>query len=148
MARSLLLLAVVLVAGCSLSPGGRLWHTSLPNGEAEPLPVVLRDETRLVSGIEPALVDTSDAPPLPALRADPSDPSVLVVSWLGGCDTDAELALQPSHRASPPYELHVSPRSSGGLISGCAPIAVGRGVRIHTISPIPVSSIVVNGVTP
>ncbi len=135
----------VLLAACAPSPAGHVWRTTLPNGDAGGLPVVLRDETGLVTSIEPISLDASQAGGVPSVRDDPNDPSALLVTWLGGCDTDAQLGLQPSHRGPGLYELHVSAGSPGRLGGGCAPIAVGRGIRIHASSPIPAASIIVNG---
>lgn len=139
---------VVVLASCLPAPTGRLWRTTLSSAGQEALPVTLRDETGLVTGIEPAPMDAADAPGLPAVQADPSDPLAFLVIWLGGCDTDAQLGFQPSHQASGQYELHVSMGSPGGLGGGCAPVAVGRGLRIHTTTPIPIGSIAVNRAGP
>jgi hypothetical protein len=149
MARFGMLLATVMVlAACLPQPAGRLWQTSLPNGEAPELPVDLRDQTGLVTGIEPVPLDASQVGTVPAVQADPNDPSGWVVTWLGGCDSGAHLVLQPSNRGPGQYLLNVSIGSGGGLGGGCAPIATGRGIRIHTSSPIPVGSITVNGTGP
>lgn len=149
MVRSTLSLALgVLIAACSPPPAGQLWKTTLPNSEAGGLPVVLRDETGLVTSIEPLALDPSQVSSVPAVQADPNDPSALLVTWLGRCDTDAELGLKRSHRGTGQYELNVSPGSPSGLGGGCAPVAVGRGIRVRTSSAVPVGSIVVNGAGP
>jgi hypothetical protein len=138
----------VLLAACSPPPAGQLWKTTLPNGEAASLPVVLRDETGLVTSIEPLAVDPSGVGSMPSVQADPNDPNALLVTWLGGCDTDAQLGLKPSHRGTGQYDLHVSFGSPSGFGGGCAAVGVGRGVRVRTSSPIPVDSIAVNAAGP
>ena len=146
MVRFALSLAVgLLIAACSPAPAGQLWKTTLPNGEAPGVPVVLRDETGLVASIEPLALDPSQVSSVPAVQADPNDPSALLVTWLGGCDTDAQLGLKRSYRGTGQYEQNVSVGSPSGLGGGCAPVAVGRGIRVRTSSAIPVASIAVNG---
>jgi hypothetical protein len=140
-----LLTSVMVLAACLSTPAGRLWQTSLPNGGAPELPVDLRDQTGLVTGIEPVSLDASQVGNVPSVEADPNDPSAWVVTWLGGCDSDADLVLQSSNRGPRQYLLNVSIGSPGGLGGGCAPIAMGRGIRVHTASPIPVGSITING---
>lgn len=138
----------LVLAACLAPSTGEVWRTTLPNGDAGGVAVVLRDETGLVTGIDAVSLDASQVGSAPAVRADPNDAAALLITWPGGCDSGAELALQPSHRGAGQYELHVSPGSPGGLGGGCAPIAAGRGIRVHTSQPIPVGAIVVNGVGP
>ncbi len=135
------LLLVASVAAC-LQPAGRLFSTELSSSEGDPLPIELRDETGLVSGIEPEPFDPEawayriD----PLAQADPSDGNAFVITWVGGaCMKDAELSFRPSQGG---YALHLTGRGGSG---NCPALAIPRGLRILTSSPISVGSIVVSG---
>lgn len=134
------LLLTAFLAAC-FPPAGRPFHTTLstPDG-SNPLPVALGDETDLVIGIEPAEPATS-ASLEPLVQADPTDPSAVIVSWVGGmCDNDASLSLRPSGAG---YALHLEVHQKLGL--GCPAAGVLRGLRINTSRPIPLGSITTSG---
>ncbi len=79
----------------------------------------------------------------PVARADPSDPYVFVLSWLGGaCDNDASLTFK---RHEEGYVLNVSVHGIS-FPGGCMMIGIPRDVRIVTSSPIPVDSILTGGI--
>ena len=105
------------------------------------LPVVLNDETGLITRIEstPAEMQGNDYM-APAVRVDPGDPNSFILSWLGGaCDNHASLTLK---RFENGYELRLAVDTAFG---GCIALGVFRDVRIVTSSPISVDSIVVGG---
>jgi hypothetical protein len=113
--------------------------------EAPPLPVVLSDETGLVTGIASAPKDPSGRYIELAARADPTDPNAFIVSWLGGaCDNDASLNFS---RHEGKYVLNVAVHGKFGFPGGCTANGIFRDVRIVTSSPIPVESIVAAGAT-
>src|SRR5258706_9633273 len=89
------LLTAAAVAACSGPSPNRQFKAVLQvSVEAPPLPVVLSDETGLVTGIESAPIDPG-AGAEPAARADPTDPNAFIVGWLGGdCDNDASLTFK------------------------------------------------------
>lgn len=130
------LVTAVVVATCGSA--GQQFRTELPNPGAQPVPVLLSDETGLVTGIGPAEPDP-DVDVDPVVEADPADPEAFIVSWFGGlCVEDAELVFRPSESR---YFLNIEAPSGGN----CPAMAVRRGLRIKTSSPIPVESIVVTG---
>ena len=138
--RIALILAMAASAAACQQPGGQLFRTTLPTSVYQPLPLVLRDQTGLVTGIEPAAMDKPTFGD-PLVLTDPSDPDAFTVSWIGGlCEGDAALSLW---RADPQYFLQLVVTPSGG--TGCPMAGVVRGLRIRTSSPIPVDSIHVVG---
>lgn len=133
-------LAAASIIGCSgpQGPEPRVFHTALPQAVDQPLPVVLRDETGLVTGIGPAADPQDDVQPV--VLADPSDPKAFVISWLGGpCDKDAALSFKSKEGG---YVLSLAVSKSTG---GCPLHGIPRGVRIVTSTEIPLSSIEVTG---
>lgn len=113
--------------------------------EAPPLPVVLSDETGLVTGIASAPKDPGGRYAGLSVRADPTDPNAFIVSWLGGaCDNDASLTLS-RHEGN--YILNVMIHGKFGFPGGCTANGILRDVRIVTSSPIPVESIIAAGAT-
>lgn len=133
------LVVAISVAACG-SPEDRRFETALPTSDYDPLPVVLRDETGLVLGIEPARFDPQGPGEL-RVEADPIDRAALLVSWLGGlCEGDAALTFW---RSDSTYALHLAISRKPG--TGCPALGVGRALRITTSSPIPADSILVSG---
>jgi hypothetical protein len=125
------------IVGCSGSQGPepRLFTTALPLGY-QPLPMVLSDQTGLVTGIGPA-TDPQGADVQPVILADPSDPMAFVITWIGSvCDEDAALSFK-AKEGGYRLQLTVSPGARACQLL----VAVPRGVRIVTSSAIPVSSI-------
>ena len=139
------LLSGAAVAACSEPSPSRQFRAVLQvSAETPPLPVVLSDETGLVTGIGSAPMDPSAAAE-PAARADPTDASAFIVSWLGGaCDGDAALTFK---RIEGGYVLNVTVHGKVSFPGGCPASGVFRDVRIDTSSPIPVGSIVAAGRT-
>lgn len=136
---ALTLLVAALVVACQ--PSGRAFQTTLPNAERDPLPVTLTDETGLVTGIAPAVVDPAWNDFVPTVHALPNDPNGLVVGWMGGsCDQDTTVWFHVLHGG---YVLNVAVHEKFGL--GCAGAAVLRAIRIVTSSPIPVDSVTAAG---
>jgi hypothetical protein len=138
-------LSAAAIAACSGPSPGRQFTAVLQfSEEAEPLPVVLSDETDLVIGIASAPMDPRADTEL-AARADPTDPNAFIVSWLGGaCDNDASLRF---YRAEGVYVLNVAVHGKVGFPGGCTMNGIPRDIRIVTSSPIPVDSIVAAGAT-
>jgi hypothetical protein len=111
----------------------------LPQEIDAPIPVVLRDETTLVTGIgaglNPAARDNT-----PILVADPNDPHAFVIAWVGS-PCDKNVALQFGVRDGR-YFLRLSvPQTAGG----CPLIGLPRGVRIVTSTVIALDSIELSG---
>jgi hypothetical protein len=138
-------LGAAAVAACS-GPSTSQFKTELHfANEDAPLPVVLSDETGMVTGIESGPVDQQVDYAEPVARADPTDPNAFIVSWLGGaCDNDASLTFKVSEGV---YELNVAVHGKLGFPGGCTALGIPRDVRILTSSPIPVDSIVAAGST-
>ena len=139
------LLGAAVVAACSGPSPSRQFRAVLQvSAEAPPLPVVLSDETDLVTTIESAPLDPAADSEL-AARADPTDPSAFIISWLGGaCDNDASLTFK---RIEAAYVLNVAVHGKITFPGGCTANGIFRAVRIVTSSPIPVDSIVAAGRT-
>ena len=138
MRRAVSLVLAVLVAACSSPPAGRLFTTSLPTDGYAPLPVVLGDETGLVSGIEPGPAGAT-APSLEA-RADPAGPNGFVVGWMGGlCSSDVALSFK---RTASGFAVHLEVHDKVG---SCPMVGISRDVRVKTTAPISIESIEVTG---
>ena len=144
-----LLLAISLlggaaVAACSGSSPNQQFRTVLHfSDEPAPVPVVLNDETGLVTAIESAPMDPSFDYSEPAAREDPTDPNAFIISWLGGaCDNDVLLWFT---RGDGVYALSVEVHGRFGFPGGCVALGIPRDVRVVISSPIPVASIVAAG---
>ena len=106
--------------------------------------MVLSDETGLVTRMKSAPMDPG-ADAEPAARADPTNPSAFILSWLGGaCDNDASLTFK---RLEGTYVMNVAVHGKFTFFGGCPAVGIFRDVRIVTSSPIPVDSIVAAGRT-
>jgi hypothetical protein len=139
------LLSAAAVAACSPSPSRQFSAVLQFSNDAAPLPAVLSDETGLVTGIESAPMDPLAGYADAAARADPTDPSAFIISWLGGaCDNDASLTFT---RHEEGYVLNVAVHGKVGFPGGCTMNGIFRDVRVVTSSPIPVDSIVAAGGT-
>jgi hypothetical protein len=129
------------IVGCSgpTEPEPRLFRTALPLGN-QPLPMVLSDQTGLVTGIGPS-ADPQGDDVQPVILADPRDPMAFVITWVGSlCDTDAALSFK-SNEGGYRLQLTVSPGAGGCQML----VAVPRAVRIATSTAIPVGSIEATG---
>ena len=137
------LLVTVVVAACSAPIPSRLFQTDLRfSEEAAPYPVVLSDETGLVTGIESAPVDLRFDYGKPAIRADPTNSSAFILSWGGGPGKDSALFYKAFRDG---YLLRLEAHSGSGFPVGGTLSLIFRDVRIVTSSPIPLGSIVTGG---
>ena len=138
-ALGVLVAASIVCCSGSTEPEPRLFRTTLPQPVDQPLPVVLGDETGLVTGIGP-VADPQGDQVQPVALADPGDPRAFVITWLGSpCDKEVALSFK-SHEGGYLLQLAV-PQSTGG----CPMVGYPRGVRIVSSTAIPVSSIEVTG---
>ncbi|MBI3745985.1 MAG: hypothetical protein HY264_05575 [Chloroflexi bacterium] len=144
LAIALVILGATSVAACSGPDPSRQFRTVLQfPTETAPLPVVLNDETGLVTSVDSAPLDPQFDTSEPAARADPTDPSAFIVSWLGGaCDNDAVLWFTQGQGT---YSLSVEVHGKFALLGGCPALGVPRDVRIVTSRPIPIDLIVAAG---
>ena len=140
------LLSAAAIAACSGPSSSRQFSAVLQlSEEAHPLPVVLSDETGLVTGMASVPMDPHADYTELAAQADPTDPNAFIVRWLGGaCDNDASLRF---YRAEGVYVLNVALHGKVGFPGGCTALGIPRDIRIVTSSPIPVDSIVAAGAT-
>jgi len=141
---AVIILGGAVVAACAAPDPSRQFRTVLQfSAEAAPLPVVLNDETSLVTRIESGPVDPQFDTLAPAARTDPADPNAFIVSWLGGaCDNDAVLWFT---RGQGVYSLSVQVNGKFAFPGGCTAVGIPRDVRIVTSSPMPIDSIVAAG---
>lgn len=146
MRKLVVVLGLAALIGACGGPTGRqfsttLLHTSPDNPEGDyPLPVVLSDETNLVTAIESAEEAATDPGPL-SVKLDPLVPNAIVAVWLGGlCDGNATLAFQ---RSGSGYGLRLDTHEKLG--GGCPAAGIGRAVRIKLSEPVPVGDILLSG---
>ena len=104
------------------------------------MPVVLGDETNLVTAIEP-VPGVGDPGPEAEVRADAQGPSSFLVSWIGGlCASDLAMSFA---RAGSGYTLTLEGHEP--LLGSCPAVGIGRGLRVTMSAPIPLDSIAVTG---
>lgn len=116
-------LAAVLLASCQST--GRTFQVTLETTFDDPLPVVLTDQTGLVAGITQAAVDSTIGFE-PAVRAGPTTPGALILTWPGGaCDADATMTFLKQEGR---YLLGLATHEKAG--GGCPSAGVPRGIRI------------------
>ena len=135
-------LLAVAIAACAVPTPTRLFQTDLRPGEDPSYPVVLSDETGLVTSIELGSVTPGFDYGEPAIRADPSDPNAFIFSWGGGPGSDAALFFKQFQDG---YLLRLEAHSGSGLFGGSDLSLHLRDVRIVTSTPIPIDSIVAGG---
>lgn len=137
---ALTLVVAVLLVACQ--PDGRVFQTTLPTDDRDPLPVTLTDETGLVTRVVPAQGDPATWNFAgPTLHADPNDPNASILTWTGGmCDQDTTVRFHEQHGG---YLLNVAIHENSGF--GCPAAAVLRAIRIATSSPLPIESVTVAG---
>ena len=127
------LLVALLVVACG-PPAGTLFKTTLVGGDgSNAMPVTLGDTTGLVVSIEPTTLETwlGDGP---TVGADPSDPNVLILSWMGGvCEHETTVGFWPVEDR---FAMYVAPRGGPSLFGGCPAAAVARAVRIRLSAPV------------
>lgn len=130
-------LAVVLLAACQST--GRTFQVTVQTTSNDPLPVSLTDQTGVVTGISQAADFTSSLEPI--VRADPSEPRALVLSWTGGvCDVAATVTVVKLEGS---YVIRLASQEKTG--GGCPSAGVPRGIRLATSDPLPIDSIIVTG---
>lgn len=131
------ILAVVLLAACQSA--GRTFQVTLQTTLNDPLPVSLTDQTGVVTGISQATDFTFSFEPV--VRADPSEPRALVLIWAGGaCDVAATVTVVKQEGS---YVIGLASHEKTG--GGCPSVGVPRGIRIATVDPLPIDSIIVTG---
>jgi len=130
-------MATVLVAACQ--PTGRTFEVTLRTAPHDPLPVVLIDQTGLVTEIAPA--DDTSTSVEPELRGDPADQNVAILTWTGGaCDATTTVTFLVLDGG---YVMNLTAPEKPG--TGCPMAGVPRGIRILTSTPIPIDSVTVAG---
>ncbi len=133
---------LMIVAAACLAPAGTRFETTItqPDG-SYPKPVVLGDQTGLVTAIESATGDTADGFELIA-RPDLQNANAVIVTWVGGaCEDEVALSL---YRSGEAFRLHLDVRGGPGIGGGCPAIALTRGLRIQFSEPVPAGSIIVS----
>lgn len=137
------LFAAIVLAGCSSAPS-RQFQADMRFAEgADPLPVVLTDETGLVTGIEGGPFDLHVDDGAPAIQADPGDPNAFFVTWGSGPIRDAALSFKPFQDG---YLVRLELHTNGGIFGGGSTMEMRLGaVRIVTSRPIPLGTIQVGG---
>ncbi|MEO8469374.1 MAG: hypothetical protein ABI573_06865 [Chloroflexota bacterium] len=138
----LAVLVAMAITACSTPTPSRLFQTDLRPGEDPSYPVVLSDETGLVTRIEPAPTTPGFDYGAPAVRADPTDPNAFILSWGGGPGSDAALFFKQFQGG---YLLRLEAHTRCGFFcSGDSALHL-HDVRIVTSNPIPIESIVAGG---
>jgi hypothetical protein len=135
----IVVLAVV-VSAC-LPPAGRLFRLTLTTVYgSRGQPVVLGDQTGLVTGLEqidPTAAGFDGAQEEPMVKPDPSDATAILVGWVGGeCDSDDAISFAPSASGDTlRIDLHVPPLP-------CGAAAIGHGIRIRLTKALDTTAIV------
>ncbi len=137
------LFVAIVLAGCS-SPPSRQFQADMRFAEgADSLPVVLTDESGLVTGIDGGPFNLNADYGEPAIQADPSDPNAFFFTWAAGSAHDAALSFKPFQDG---YLVRLEMHTNGGILGGGSTLELRFGVvRIVTSSRIPLGSIQVGG---
>jgi hypothetical protein len=127
------LLVALLAGGCG-PPAGTLFRTTLSNADGSySMPFTLGDTTGLVVSIEPTVLEAWPGDE-PAVTADPADPNVLILSWMGGaCEDETVAGFWP---VDDRFGMYVAPRAGSGGFGGCPAIGLLRAVRITLSAPV------------
>lgn len=137
------LVVTVLLASCSSSAPSRQFQTDMRAAEgADALPVVLSDETGLVSAIEGGPFNLTADYGQPAIQADPTDPNAFFVTWGSGPARDATLSFKQFQDG---YLLRLELHTRSGFPGGSTMELRLGVVRIVTSRPVPIDSIVAGG---
>jgi hypothetical protein len=126
-----LTLALVAVLSACHAPAGTQFRTTVvqPDGSYA-MPVVLGDQTGLVSAIES--VPGQAGAELPSVGPDADDPSAVIVTWgTGACDDDTTLALQ---RSGLGFRIDIA--VNAGFNLACTAQILIRGLRIQFSEPV------------
>lgn len=145
--RLLLAPAVALAVAACAKPPGTLWElriSSDPPGLSNLIPVVLGDQTGLVTGLEAVVAEPVGGLAEAAVQRDPQDGKAVILTWAtGACDDETVIAFQ---RAAERFSLDVQVRN--GFDMGCTGNLVLRGLRIQLSEPVDASSISVTSNSP
>jgi hypothetical protein len=127
------LLLALLVVACG-PPAGTLFKTTLTTEDGSyPMPVTLGDTTGMVVSVEPTTVAAWPGDE-PAVTAEPGNPNVLILSWMGGaCESETVVGFWPVDGG---FGMYVAPRGGPGLGGGCPAIGLFRAVRITLTEPV------------
>ena len=103
------------------------------------MPVVLGDQTGLVTAIESAPGEGGGD--LPSVQPDPDDPNAVNVTWgTGACDDDTGIALQ---RSGARFRMDIV--VNAGFSLGCTAQLLFRGLRVRFSEAVPADAIDVFG---
>lgn len=138
-ALTLTLALVGVLSACQASLGTEFRATVVQPDGSYAMPVVLSDQTGLVTAIESAPGDGAGA--LPSVQPDPADSNAVIVSWgTGACDDDTGVTLQ---RSATGFRMDIV--VSSGFDLGCTAQLLIRGLRVRLSETVPVDAIEVSG---
>jgi len=127
-------------ASACQTPAGTVFKANVTDG-SHSMPVVLGDQTGLVTAIESTTGDWSNGG-LPAVRGDLDDPHAVIVSWgTGACDKASSLSF---HDSDAGFRLDIQ-IDEGFNLTGCTADLLIRGLRVRFSKAIPLTSITVIG---
>ena len=131
---------VAAIATPDVSPTGTLFRAMmLAPAQYASVPLVFGDETGLVTAIEQQPL-AGGFDPGTRVSADPTNATVLSVSWLGGaCDTEIDISFA---RASSGYALEIQSHRGAGT---CPAVGIPRGLEIDLSAPVRPALIVASG---
>jgi hypothetical protein len=137
--KALTLALVVMVSACQAPAGTQFRATVVQPDGSYAMPVVLGDQTGLVTAIEAAPGDGGSE--RPSVQPDPDDPNAVIVSWgTGACDDDTAVALR---RSGAGFRMDIVVHE--GLNLGCTAQLLFRGLRVRFSESVPDDAIDVFG---
>jgi hypothetical protein len=125
--RSLPALAILLIAGCSLT-GGAKFRVVLERPDLDPLPITLTDMTGTVVGLE--RLDPVGAPWDEGAAPLADAPNAIAITWMGGA-CDHSVTLQLEARAGSPLLIGTTHRANA-----CRMIGIPRSIAIWFGAPV------------
>jgi hypothetical protein len=121
-----------LIPTANVTLAGTLFRATMPTAQFAPSPLVLGDETGLVTGIEPTQLGGNFDPDTRVV-ADPTEERALILAWLGGaCEGEIDVSFA---RSGSGYTLGIESHPKG--TQPCPAVGIPHALRIHLSTAVP-----------
>jgi hypothetical protein len=132
----LLVIAALIVGGCSQVRSPRSWVTSAELVTGGTITFDVRDESGRIDAAE---IDPPGVTAPERVSNPVGEPGVLLVSWVGGaCDERTDIGVAGSDQG---LVVTIKPTVAAG---DCDAIGIGHTLRLTSANPLPASSVTVH----